>query len=269
MAVTRIMAALVVIVVLAFPATARADGQCVVIYDVEKRTTWRSAEGPCASRLSPASTFKIPHALIALETGAIKADAIEKWDGRRFPRQAAWERDHDLRSAISNSVLWFFQRTAVRIGAERMKGWLQQFSYGNTDTSGDPTMFWVNATLQISPNEQVEFLKRFFSDDLPVGREHLAHVQRALLQEPGTVRNATGWHKVAAPWGKSVQLLAKTGATTVKETRVSWLVGALDVDGRRHIFASTVWRTGELDNLDAARQALATFVERGLLEPLP
>ena len=90
MAVTRITTALVVIVVLAFSATARADGQCVVIYDVEKRTTWRSADGPCASRLSPASTFKIPHALIALETGAIKADSIEKWDGRRFPRQTAW-----------------------------------------------------------------------------------------------------------------------------------------------------------------------------------
>jgi beta-lactamase class D len=37
--------------------------------------------------LSPASTYKIPHALIGLETGVITEDTVEKWDGVRHPDQ--------------------------------------------------------------------------------------------------------------------------------------------------------------------------------------
>ena len=32
----------------------------------------------CSTRLSPASTFKIPHALVALETGVVTAQSVEK-----------------------------------------------------------------------------------------------------------------------------------------------------------------------------------------------
>ena len=247
-------------------AAVAADGHCVVLHDVAKGTTWRSDDTACGVRLSPASTFKIPHALIALETGAIKQDTIEKWDGRRYPGRTVWEKDHNLRSAISNSVLWFFQRTSVRIGAVAMKGWLEKFSYGNTDTSGDPTMYWVNGRLQISPNEQVEFLKRFFANDLPVRAEYTTHVRGAMVQEPGTVRNATGLHKVTAPWAQGIQLLTKTGATTADGAGVSWLVGAIDNNGRRHVFASAVWRAGGVDPLEATKQAVTTFGDRGLLK---
>jgi beta-lactamase class D len=248
-------------------ATVAVDGRCVALYDATKGTTWRTDDQTCAVRLSPASTFKIPHALIALETGAIRQDSIEKWDGQRFSRQTAWERDHDLQSAISNSVLWLFQRTAVRIGAARMKSWLQQFAYGNSDASGDPVMYWLNGTLQISPSEQLEFLKRFLAGDLPVSAEHLTYVRRAIAQEPGTVRNSTGLHKVAAPWGHGTEMQAKTGATTAPDgTSISWLVGALNRDGGRHVFVSAVWRAGAVDPLDATKQAMATFVERGLLK---
>jgi hypothetical protein len=93
-------------------ANIAVDGHCVALYDTTKATEWRTDEEACAVRLSPASTFKIPHALIALETRAIKEDTIEKWDGQRFSRQRAWEKNHDLQSAISNSVVWLFQRTA-------------------------------------------------------------------------------------------------------------------------------------------------------------
>ena len=248
-------------------ANIEVGGHCVALYDTSKATEWRTDEEACAVRLSPASTFKIPHALIALETGAIKGDTIEKWDGQRFSRQTAWEKDHDLQSAISNSVVWLFQRTAVRVGPASMKAWLQRFAYGNTDTSGDPVMYWLNGTLRISPSEQLEFLKRFFAGDLPVTSEHLTYVRQALAQEPGTVRNSTGLHKVAAPWVNGTELQAKTGATTAADgTSVSWLVGALTRDGHRHVFVSAVWRAGAVDPLDASRQAMATFVERGLLK---
>jgi hypothetical protein len=49
---------------------------------------------------------------------------------------------------------------------------------------------------------------------------------------------------------------------------VSWLVGALSVAGRDHVFASAVWGDDEaVELLDGPRLAVTTFIERGLLQP--
>ena len=101
----------------------------------------------CATRLSPASTYKIPHALIGLETGVITETTVEKWDGVEHPNQPKWNQDHTVLSAMRPSVLWFFQAMAPRIGAARAHEWLKRFHYGNTDTSGPITQYWVNGPL--------------------------------------------------------------------------------------------------------------------------
>src|SRR4051812_1515350 len=56
------------------------DG-CFVIHDVRRNQTTRFNQPRCAERLSPCSTFKIPNALIGLETGVVTgADHLFKWD---------------------------------------------------------------------------------------------------------------------------------------------------------------------------------------------
>src|SRR6185312_103191 len=70
----------------------------------------------------PASTFKIPNSLIALETGVV-ADPdkdIFKWDGVTRSIEA-WNKDHTLRSAIAVSAVPVYQEIARRIGQERMQ----------------------------------------------------------------------------------------------------------------------------------------------------
>src|SRR5215213_10494023 len=127
---------------------------CVVVFvDNAAVQRWRGTAAECATRLSPASTYKIHHALIGLETGAITETTVEKWDGVRHPDQPKWNLDHTVFSAMKPSVLWFFQKMAPRIGAARARQWLEKFSYGNADTSGDITRYWVNGTLRISPDE--------------------------------------------------------------------------------------------------------------------
>ena len=64
---------------------------------------------------------------MALETGAVTPDGIEKWDGTKYPRQLKWNQDHTVISALKPSVLWLFQRIAPRIGAARMTAWLTKF----------------------------------------------------------------------------------------------------------------------------------------------
>ena len=65
----------------------------------------------CARATAPASTFKIPHALIALQTGMITPATVVEWDGTKY-WSAPWQRSHTVDSAIKWSVLPFFQRTA-------------------------------------------------------------------------------------------------------------------------------------------------------------
>ena len=228
---------------------------CVVVSDGGVRALERSA-AECATRLSPASTYKIPHALIGLETGVITETTVEKWDGVPHPDQPKWNQDHTVLSAMRPSVLWFFQEMAPRIGAARAHEWLQRFDYGNTDTSGPITQYWVNGRLRISPDEQLAFLTKFYDGTLPVKKAHVDRLKDAMEQAPGTVENARGVHTLDAQWRPGISLNSKTGASTIESGEsVSWLVGQLTVDRRASwSFASAVWRPkGGVDTLDATR----------------
>ncbi|HVX98277.1 MAG TPA: class D beta-lactamase [Pseudorhodoplanes sp.] len=123
----------------------------------------------------PASTFKVPHALIALETGVV-ADVdneVIRWDGitRSIPE---WNGDHTLRSAMKYSVVPVFQQIARRIGEERMKKYVDDFQYGNRDIGGAPIdRFWLEGNLRITPLDQIRFFRRLYEDDLPVSARSL------------------------------------------------------------------------------------------------
>src|SRR5262245_25728052 len=71
------------------------DG-CFVLRDIRQGWTLRYRDERCAAAFAPCSTFKIPNALIGLETGVLAdADTAFKWDGTP-QRVKAWEKDHTL-----------------------------------------------------------------------------------------------------------------------------------------------------------------------------
>ena len=242
-----------------------AASSCVLVQELESGKLLTAANAQCDTRLSPASTFKIPHALVALETGVVTTDSVERWDGTKYERQLKWNQDHTVISALRPSVLWFFQRLAPRIGAERMTQWLAKFDYGNRATSGPITEYWINGTLQISPREQLAFVRRFYRGELPINSAYVRAVRAGLQQQPGTVENALGVQRLDGDWSGAT-LNAKTGATTAAGARVSWLVGELQSRQRRFAFVSAVWREdGDIDTLDGARLAAQTFAQLHLL----
>src|SRR5258706_6798677 len=146
------------------------DG-CFVLYDAQADNYIRYNPKGCAERFTPCSTFKIANSLIALQTGVATGPEFSlKWDGVMRPI-APWNQDHNLRSAFSNSVLWFYQEIARRIGPERMADYVRRLDYGNCDTSGGITNFWIEGTLLISADEQVAFLRRLWNDSLPVSKD--------------------------------------------------------------------------------------------------
>jgi beta-lactamase class D len=208
----------------------------------------------CAHRTAPASTFKIPHALIALDTAVITPATVVKWDGTKYDF-TSWRRDHTLESAIKSSVYPFFQHTAALIGRERMLKYLERLDYGSKTYAGDQTTFWTNGDLQISPLEQVAFLRRMFAADLPVDRRHIETVKADLTMPRGQISNAAGLHQFPVRWGTAVR--AKTGNTTVGGERVSWLVGAVESDGKDYVFAARIrTKTRTLETTAGAAVAL-------------
>ena len=248
-------------------AQGSSSASCVEILEMTPgQKPWRSDDTACATRLPPASTFKIPHALVGLETGVITASTVYEWDGTPHRDQPEWDHAHTVLTALRPSVVWFFQRMAPKIGAARMHEWLERLRYGNADTSGDVRRYWLNGRLRVSPDAQVAFLDEFFKGTLPFRAESQRAVRQALEQRPGTVQNARGVHPIDGHWDGSTLLTAKTGATTTADGQsVSWLVGCLGAGGRQYVFASAVWKNGDVDGLEGARLAVRTFIQRGLI----
>ncbi len=233
-----------------------------MIQELEVEPLLTSADAAeCAVASSPASTFKLPHALIALETGVV-ADPLAPvpWDGtQRF--FAVWDRDHSLDSAIKNSVVWFFQRTAGLIGRERMLASLEKLGYAADSFEGELTMFWLNGDLAVSPLEQVRFLERMVRYELPAERKNVDVVKAAFLMPPGKITNAAGTHDFVLAAPEPLVLRAKTGNTSVGKERISWLVGHLETQGRQYVFASRV-RAHETLSSTAGAELARQVLER-------
>jgi len=226
--------------------------ECFLLYEIGVGEVRRNPSTICAERLTPASTFKIPHALAALDSGVISGpDQVIKWDGQ--PRSfEAWQRDHTLASAMRYSVVWYFQKIAEKLGMAREREYLKRFDYGNQDPSSDLTTFWLGRSLKISPEEELRFLKRLYADDLPVSRSAMATVKQILVQPRGMIVNASGEHPFAAPWPDDAVVSAKTGAGTDRSGRsVRWIVGHVRRGPRAWLFVSAVTGGEELPPLSA------------------
>jgi len=79
--------------------TAEVSG-CILVYDPQTEMAWTNDTVACRMGHLPASTFKIPNSIIALETGVMESDsAILRWNGEKrwFPE---WEADLSLRDAF-------------------------------------------------------------------------------------------------------------------------------------------------------------------------
>jgi beta-lactamase class D len=237
------------------------QGSCFLLYESGVGEVRRSPATTCSARVSPQSTFKIPHALAALDAGILRdANTVFKYDGRAvdFP---AWRKDHSLASAMRDSVVWFFQDIATRLGDERERTYLDRFEYGNRDASGGLTTFWLGRSLAISPEEQVSFLRKLYGGQLNAAPAAVKIVRQILIQPAGTVTNARGEHPFARPWPAGTVVAAKTGSgPTGDGNAVRWLVGRVERGTRSWIFASNV-----VGNADTPQNAAIELAERALI----
>ena len=198
----------------------------------------------------PASTFKILNSLVILETGVLAdVDTFVPWDGvdRQIP---AWNRDHSLRSGIEVSAVWMYQHLAREVGEDRMSMWVEAADYGNTDIGGGIDEFWLRGDLRISPLEQLDFLERLATGDLPFEPAVTEAVLDILVRE-----SADGW-----VWRH------KTGTALAPDPDLGWLVGIAENDDRRWVFALNVDLEPVDDVSDELDPQLRQRLARSILE---
>ncbi len=227
-----------------------------VLYDLKNNHYVRHNEARCRQRFTPASTFKIANSLIGLETGVVRdAEFVISWDRQRYPDQGRpkiapfihWWQDHTLRSPMKHSVVWYYIEIARQVGAPRMKRHLMQYRYGNGDISGGIEQFWRNSSLRISADEQVEFLRKFYTGKLSVSTRSTNIVKEIMLLEHTATYRLSG-KTGAAPSGN--------GGT------LAWFVGYLEREDNVHFFALNM----DGANFEAIREERINMTKRILTE---
>jgi beta-lactamase class D len=235
-----------------------AGGFC--IYDLKTDKYIRYNPEHCQKRFSPCSTFKIPNSLIGLETAVIPDTAyIIPYDSILHPRIPYmmsnepfkyWYQDLSLKRALKYSCVWYYQELARRVGRERMQKYVNLLDYGNKDISGGLDKFWLCGSIQISINEQIEFLKKLYLHKLNgISDKSIDAVKGIMLYE------TTPGYKLYGKTG---------GGDCLNNKAIGWYVGFVETDSGTKIFAMNLIVNNFSDLKDNFRIDLTKKVLREL-----
>ena len=222
----------------------------ILIYDQQKEAYSGYNLEMIETEYSPASTFKIFNSLVALETGAVKTEEDTlRWDGKDKGRPQ-WNKDHNMRSGIKYSVVWFYQELARRAGPKQMKHYIDIVGYGNKDMSGGIDAFWLTGGLRISSIQQIDFLQRLYANDLPFSQRSIDIVKNIIIVDSTD----------------TYVLRAKTGWSSHIKPEIGWFVGYIETKGNVYFFSTNIIMTRTEDM--AAREAITREVlkKMGILQ---
>jgi len=142
-----------------------------------------------------------------------------------------------MREAFKVSAVWFYQALVRRVGYEQMQSWVTKVGYGNQEIGNESNVdnFWLGGELKITPHEQVQFLRRLYSNDLPFSETNIAIVKDIMIAEKTpdyTIRGKTGWG-----------------------SQVGWYVGYLEQNENVYFFATNI-DIPDIRNVTALRNRL-------------
>lgn len=270
-------------------APAQAATLCTLFADAASGRILAQEGKGCDARVTPASTFKIPIALMGFDAGILLDAHHPVWSWQPgFPDwRSEWKKDTDPAYWMAESVVWYSQEITRKLGAERFRRYVDGFGYGNEDVSGEKgkdnglTASWLSTSLAISPKEQASFLGRMVRGELPVSPQAVAKVGE-ITRIAGSgggegdgaapLWQAQKWE--AAGW----QVHGKTGMGFARDAQgeavrgkpYGWFVGWAVKDGRTLIFAR-LDRDEERQPSPTSLRAKDDFLSRlpGALDALP
>jgi beta-lactamase class D len=137
-----------------------------------------------------------------------------------------WFQDLSLKKAFKYSCVWYYQELAKRIGHERMAKYVTLLDYGNKDISSGDDTFWLCGSMQISINEQIEFLKKLYMHQLNGFSDKSINTVKGIMLYESTPQ---------------YKLFGKTGTGDCFEDKfLAWYVGFVETDAGASVFAMNI-----------------------------
>jgi beta-lactamase class D len=122
--------------------------------------------------------------------------------------------------------VWYYQELARRLGPERMAKYVDLLEYGNKDISSGVDRFWLCGSMQISINEQIEFLKRLYLHRLNGFSDRSINTVKSIMLFESTPQ---------------YKLYGKSGTGDCLEGRfLAWYVGFVETDADTSVFAMNI-----------------------------
>lgn len=190
---------------------------------------------------SPASTFKIFNALIALDNGVVKdtKEIFYHYKGEKV-FLPSWKQDASLSSAIKRSQVPAFKELARKIGLKTMQESLNKLSYGNAKISKIDT-FWLDNSLQISAKNQADLLFKLSQNSLPFSNKSQEEVKKLLLFKENKIQ----------------KIYAKTGFND--NINLAWIVGFVKTKNKILSFALNV-DIKDIKNIKIREELLEKYI---------
>lgn len=212
------------------------------IYDYKNKRWIFTDNQDAETETLPASTFKIPNSLFAIEYKAVQDEnEIFTWDGESKSHLGnvveVWNKDTDLKNAYKNSTVWFYEEVAKRIGRKRYQTVLLKCGYGNGNISEQGTDFWNYGDFGVTPKNQIEFLVKLYENRLPFSSKTLEKVKQIMVSQKtstSTYRDKTGW-------------------TRRKGTDIGWWVGYVETKDNAYFFATRLLKDEKDNNPNFAK----------------
>ncbi|MCY8009883.1 BlaR1 family beta-lactam sensor/signal transducer [Bacillus haynesii] len=219
-----------------------------VLFDSNRKKYTIYNRKESTARFAPASTYKVFSALLALESGIItKNNSHMTWDGTQYPYKE-WNQDQDLFSAMSSSATWYFQKLDRQIGEDHLRHYLKSIHYGNEDFS-DPAHYWLDGSLQISPLEQVNILKKFYDNEFDFKQSNIQTVKDSIRLEKSNGRVLSG----------------KTGTSVSNgDLHAGWFIGYVETADNTFFFAVHIQGEKQAAGSSAAEIALSILDKKGI-----
>lgn len=199
--------------------------------------------GHCHERQSPCSTFKVAISLMGYDSGILlnELQPVYPYKVGAPTVVEACKQAQSPSSWMKNSCVWYSQEVTQKLGMKKFQNYLEKFKYGNQDASGENgknnglTHSWLVSSLEISPEEQVQFLKKLSENKLPVSKKSQAFTKQILFVD----NLDDGW-----------KLYGKTGS---KDTQAGWFVGWIEKGNRKIIFAHYIEDSKKMDSWGGGR----------------
>ena len=197
----------------------------VLVFDPQKNEYHSNDFKRSTQGFLPASTFKIPNSIIALETGIVDDEnTLFPWDGKKRQLKI-WEQDLIFRDAFHKSCVPCYQEIARKVGVKRMKKYLQKLDYQNMIVdSSSIDLFWLTGNSKISAKQQINFLRRFYFSELPISSKTESIMKRMMVREES----------------KNYKLSGKTGWAIRDGDNLGWFVGFIEKGKNVYFFATNV-----------------------------